>query len=42
MEVVVVTDIFQFILEDLLGNLPYVMVYLDDVLLVGNGTFEEL
>ena len=41
MGVVVATDIFQARLGDLLGGFPYVIVYLDDNLVIGNGTFEE-
>ncbi len=41
MEVVVTTDIFQSRLLDLLGDLEYVVVYLDDILMIVNGTFEE-
>ena len=35
------TDIFQSRLGELLGGLPFVVVYLDDILIIGNGTFEE-
>ena len=41
MGVVVTTDIFQSRLLDLLGDLEYVVVYLDDILMIVNGTFEE-
>ena len=41
MGVVVATDIFQSRLLDLLGDLEYVVVYLDDIMIIGNGTFEE-
>ncbi len=39
--VVVATDIFQSRLFDLLGNLEYVVVYFDNIMIIGNGTFEE-
>ena len=41
MGVVVATDIFQSRLLNLLGDLEYVVVYLDDIMIIGNGTFEE-
>jgi hypothetical protein len=36
-----VTDIFQRIMYELLGDIPNIQVYLDDVLITSNGTFEE-
>ena len=41
--VAVVTDIFQSRLLELLGDLDYVVVYLDSIMINGNGTgtFEE-
>ena len=41
MGVVVATDIFQARLGDLLGDLQYVVVYLDDILIIGNSTFKD-
>ena len=41
MGVVVATDIFQSRLLDLLGDLEYVIIYLDDIMIIGNGTFDE-
>ena len=41
MGVVVATDVFQSRLGDLLNDLPHVIVYLDDILIIGNGTFES-
>ena len=41
MGVIVATDIFQARLGDLLGDLEHVVVFLDDILVIGNGTFEE-
>ena len=34
-------DIFQRIMNDLLGDIPNIQVYLDDILVTSNGTFEE-
>jgi hypothetical protein len=34
-------DIFQRIMYELLGDIPNIQVYLDDILLTSNGTFEE-
>jgi hypothetical protein len=34
-------DIFQRIMYDLLGDIPNIQVYLDDILITSNGTFEE-
>jgi hypothetical protein len=33
--------IFQRIMYELLGNIPSIQVYLDDILITSNGTFEE-
>jgi hypothetical protein len=34
-------DIFQRIMYELLGDIPSIQVYLDDILIASNGTFEE-
>jgi hypothetical protein len=34
-------DIFQRIMYELLGYIPNIQVYLDDILITTNGTFEE-
>jgi hypothetical protein len=34
-------DIFQRIMYELLGDIPNIQVYLDDILIISNGTFEE-
>jgi hypothetical protein len=34
-------DIFQLIMYELLGDIPNIQVYLDDILITSNGTFEE-
>jgi hypothetical protein len=34
-------DIFQRIIYELLGDIPNIQVYLDDILITSNGTFEE-
>jgi len=34
-------DIFQRIMMDLLGDLPYVQVYIDDVLILTDGSYED-
>ena len=41
MGVVVATDIFQARLGDLLGDLPHVVVFLDDILIVSAGSFDD-
>jgi hypothetical protein len=33
-------DIFQRIMYDLLGDIPNIQVYLDDIIITSNGTFE--
>ena len=40
MGIKVATDIFQARLGDLLGYLQYVVVFLDDILIIGSGTYE--
>ena len=35
------TDIFQNVMMELLGDLPYIRVYLDDILITTNGTYED-
>jgi hypothetical protein len=34
-------DIFQRVMYELLGDIPNTQVYLDDILITSNGTFEE-
>ena len=34
-------DIFQNIMNDLLGDMPEIFVYLDDILIVSDGSFQE-
>jgi hypothetical protein len=34
-------DIFQRIMYELLGHIPNIQVYLDDIIITSNGTFEE-
>jgi hypothetical protein len=34
-------DIFQRTMYELLGDIPNTQVYLDDILITSNGTFEE-
>jgi hypothetical protein len=34
-------DIFQRIVYDLLGYIPNIQVYIDDIIITSNGTFEE-
>ena len=34
-------DIFQSIMDDLLGDLEFARVYIDDILIVSDGTFED-
>ena len=42
MGVACVPDIFQSIMMDLLGNLPFVLVYVDDILIIQSvGETEE-
>lgn len=41
MGIKVAGDIFQQRMNDLLGHLPYVRCYLDDVLIVTKGTWDE-
>jgi hypothetical protein len=33
--------IFQRIMYELLGDIPNIQVYLDDIIITSNGTFEE-
>ena len=35
------TDCFQETMSHILGDLPYVKIYLDDVLLLTNGSYED-
>ena len=37
----VATDIFQERLGDILGDLQYVVVFLDDIPIIGSGTYED-
>jgi hypothetical protein len=41
MDVKTSPDIFQRIMYELLGDIPNIQVYLDDILITSNGTFEE-
>jgi hypothetical protein len=41
MGVKVSPDIFQRIMFELLGDIPNIQVYLDDIIITSNGTFEE-
>ena len=34
-------DIFQSIMDDILGDLDYVRVYIDDILVISNGNFDD-
>jgi hypothetical protein len=34
-------DIFQRIMYELFGDIPNKQIYLDDILITSNGTFEE-
>jgi hypothetical protein len=34
-------DIFQQVMNDLIGDIANVQVYLDDILIISNGSFEE-
>jgi hypothetical protein len=34
-------DIFQRMMYELLGDIPNIKVFLDDILITSNGTFEE-
>jgi hypothetical protein len=34
-------DIFQRIMYELLGDIPNIQVYLDDIIIASNDTFEE-
>ena len=35
------TDIFQNVMMELLGDLPYIRVYLDDILITTKHTYED-
>ena len=35
------SDIFQACMSQLFQNLPFVFVYVDDIFILGSGTFEE-
>ena len=41
MGLIIATDVFQARVNELVGDLPYVIVFLDDILIIGNGTFDE-
>ena len=41
MGIIVATDIFQARMNELLGDLPHVIVFLDDILIIGNGSFDD-
>ena len=34
-------DIFQKVMSDILGDLEYVLIYIDDILITSNGTYED-
>ena len=34
-------DIFQQVMSDILGDLEYVLIYIDDILITSNGTYED-
>ena len=34
-------DIFQQVMHDILGDLDFVLIYIDDILITSNGTFED-
>jgi hypothetical protein len=36
-----IPDIFQAVINDLLGDLDYVQVYLDDILITSGGSFQD-
>ena len=37
----VAPDVFQHKMDEILGDLPFVLVYIDDVLIFTKGTFEQ-
>ena len=41
MGIIVATDIFQARMNELLGDLPYVIVFLNDILIIGNESFDD-
>jgi hypothetical protein len=41
MDVKTSPDIFQRIMYELLGYIPIIQVYVDDIIIASNGTFEE-
>ena len=41
MGVATAPDIFQSIIDEMLGDLDYVRAYIDDVLIISDGTFED-
>ena len=41
MGIIVATEIFQARTSELLGDLPYVIMFLDDILIIGNGSFDD-
>ncbi len=34
-------DIFQKVMTDMLGDLDFVLIYIDDILITSNGTYED-
>ena len=34
-------DIFQQVMNDILGDLDFVLIYIDDILITSNGTYED-
>jgi hypothetical protein len=41
MDVKTSPDIFERIIYELVGNIPNIQVYIDDIIITSNGTFEE-
>jgi hypothetical protein len=41
MAVKTIPDVFQRIMYELLGDIPNIQVYLDDIMITSNGTLEE-
>ena len=39
--IIVATDISQARMNELLGDLPYVIVFLHDILIIGNDSFDN-
>jgi hypothetical protein len=41
MGIKVATDVFQNVMMELIGDLPYVKVYLDDIWITTNDTYDD-